>query len=71
MLARQDRERLGHQQHDRHRLGIDDGPTFAELGSVAEELTDVDRRADELNRRAAALLDGNLHTFPGAGQSEM
>jgi hypothetical protein len=28
----------------------------AELGGVAEELTDSDRRADALNRRAAALL---------------
>jgi len=27
---------------------------------VPEELTDVDRRADERNRRAAALLAGNL-----------
>jgi len=35
---------------------------LAELGDVAEELTDVDRRADELNRRAAALLDANLDT---------
>ena len=29
---------------------------LAELGSVAEELTDIDRRADELRRRAAELL---------------
>ena len=35
---------------------------LAELGDVADELTDVDRRADELNRRAAALLDEHLDT---------
>jgi hypothetical protein len=41
---------------DRHRADL------AELGGVAEELTDIDRRADELNRRAAALLDEHLDT---------
>jgi hypothetical protein len=35
---------------------------LAELGGVADELTEVDRRADELNRRAAALLDEHLDT---------
>jgi hypothetical protein len=30
------------------------------LGGVAEELTGVDRRVDELNRRAAALLAEHL-----------
>ena len=31
-------------------------------GGLAEELTDVDRRADELNRRAAALASGDWTT---------
>ncbi len=33
---------------------------LAELGGVAEELTDIDRRADDLNRRTAALLAEHL-----------
>jgi len=33
---------------------------LAELGDVAEELTGIDRRADELNRQAAALLAEHL-----------
>jgi hypothetical protein len=33
---------------------------LAELGDVADELTDIDRRADELNRRTVALLAEHL-----------
>jgi hypothetical protein len=33
---------------------------LAELGGVAEELADIDRRADELNRRATELVEGWL-----------
>jgi len=33
-----------------------------QLADVTQELTDVDRRADVRNRRAAALLDPRLGT---------
>jgi hypothetical protein len=46
--------RTSQQAWDRRRTDL------AELGGVAEELTDIDRRADDLNRRAAALLAEHL-----------
>ena len=37
---------------------------LAQLGGVAEELTEIDRRAEELNRRAAALVAEQLDDAP-------
>ena len=39
---------------DRRRRGLDD------LAGIIDVLTDVERRADELNRRAAELVEGWL-----------
>jgi hypothetical protein len=36
--------------------GIDVGPNWRIWAGAADDLADVDRRADELNRRAAKLL---------------
>ena len=50
----------GHSPRDSRRAWERRRADLAELGGVAEELTDIDRRADELNRRAAALLAEHL-----------
>jgi hypothetical protein len=54
--------RVGYGRRDAQRAWARRRADLAELGGVADELTDVDRRADELNRRAAALLDEHLDT---------
>ncbi len=54
--------RVGYGRRDAQRAWARRRADLAELGDVADELTDVDRRADELNRRAAALLDEHLDT---------
>ena len=54
--------RVGYGRRDAQRAWERRRADLAELGGVADELTDVDRRADELNRRAAALLDEHLDT---------
>jgi hypothetical protein len=54
--------RAGYGRRDAQRAWERRRADLAELGGVAEELTDIDRRADELNRRAAALLDEHLDT---------
>jgi len=52
--------RAGYGRRDAQRAWERRRADLAELGGVAEELTDIDRRADELNRRAAALLADHL-----------
>ena len=52
--------RAGYSLRDAQRAWDRRRADLAELGGVAEELTDIDRRADELNRRAAALLAEHL-----------
>jgi len=40
------------------------------LDTVAQELADVDRRVDELNRRAAALVSSQVDVdYPGSGRN--
>ena len=53
-------QRAGYSPRDSRRAWDRRRADLAELGGVAEELTDIDRRADELNRRAAALLAEHL-----------
>ena len=53
-----DGRRTWRQAWDRRRADL------AELGDVADELTAVDRRVDDLNRRAAALLAEHADVVP-------
>jgi hypothetical protein len=53
-------QRAGYILRDSRRAWDRRRADLAELGGVAEELTGVDRRVDELNRRAAALLAEHL-----------
>ena len=52
--------RAGYSQRDSRQAWDRRRADLAELGGVAEGLTDIDRRADELNRLVATLLDEHL-----------
>src|SRR6476646_10417365 len=52
--------RTGYSPRDSQQAWDQRRADLAELGGNADELTDIDRRADELIRRAAALLAEHL-----------